>query len=318
MPISKELETRAGKVAKELMKPMPKEPLKVIAGAPDRPLIIGEVEIQCYVLEDETRVLSQRGMFQGFGATRGGGGGAKMPRFLSRKSVSPFISDELAAALEFPIEFQLSTGGGLAHGYPAVLLPKICEVFLKARDAGALRAEQMNVAERADVLVRALATVGVIALVDEATGYQEIREKNALATILEKYIADEWQPWTKTFPYEFYEQIFRLRGWPGPDGAKRPSVIGHYTNDFVYKRLYPGLLERLRQQNPKLPSGNRSHKHTQWFTPEFGHPELLRHIGGVIALMKISGSWDSFKRKLDQAFTKPGKTSQLLLEGEPE
>ncbi|MCY4454038.1 MAG: hypothetical protein OXC01_19030 [Immundisolibacterales bacterium] len=41
----------------------PKGPLKVIAGAPDSPLVIGNINIDCNVLEDETRVLS-RGGFQ--------------------------------------------------------------------------------------------------------------------------------------------------------------------------------------------------------------------------------------------------------------
>ena len=36
------------------------KPLKVIAGAPDKPLKIGDIEIDCYVLEGEKRVLSQR------------------------------------------------------------------------------------------------------------------------------------------------------------------------------------------------------------------------------------------------------------------
>ena len=35
---------------------MSTEPLEVIAGAPDRPLVIGDIEIPCYVVEDETRV----------------------------------------------------------------------------------------------------------------------------------------------------------------------------------------------------------------------------------------------------------------------
>ena len=48
--------------------------------------------------------------------------------------------------------------------------------------------------------MRGLARVGIIALVDEATGFQRIREERALATILEKFIAKEIQPWAMTFP----------------------------------------------------------------------------------------------------------------------
>ncbi len=61
----------------------------------------------------------------------------------------------------------------------------MCEVYLKAREAGALVPSQEHIAVQAGILIRGLATVGVIALVDEATGYQRVREERALATILE-------------------------------------------------------------------------------------------------------------------------------------
>ena len=320
MPIPKELEQEASKVAKALLQTtgeaMSKEPLKVIAGAPDRPLIIGEVEIQCYVLEDETRVLSQGSFLQAIGRSRTPKVDVdELPPFLSPRNLKPFISNDLLTATKRVI-FQAPSRGPLGHGYRAELLPQVCEVYLKARDAGVLLASQVHIAERAEILVRALATVGVIALVDEATGYQQIRAERALATILEKYIAQELQPWTKTFPYDFYRQIFRLKGWIGPEGAKRPSVIGHYTNDLVYKRLPLGVFEELKRKNPVLSSGNRRHKHHQWFTPDPGHSKLKEHIAGVLALMKSSGSWDSFKRKMNQVF--PEKNMEMVFDGEPE
>ncbi len=108
---------------------------------------------------------------------------------------------------------------------------------------GALAGKQLKVAQRCDILIRSLATVGVIALVDEATGYQEVRTQNALATILEKFIDKELQPWTRTFLYEFYKQIYKLKNWQGVESPRRPSVIGHYTNDIVYSRPFaPGGL----------------------------------------------------------------------------
>ena len=161
--------------------------------------------------------------------------------------------------------------------------------------------------------MRGFSHIGIIALVDEATGYQQIREQRALATILEKFIADELQPWTKTFPYEFYEQIFRLKGWPGPHGVKKPSVIGHYTNDFVYDRLAPGVLQELGRLNPKTPTGYRRHKLFQWFTPDLGHPKLKEHLAAVIALMRAAPNWNSFKRSLIRAF--PKKDEQIPFAG---
>jgi len=294
-----------------------KKPLIVIAGAPDKPLMIGDIEIPCYVLSDETRVLSQRGFLAAIGRSSStspqGNGDDKLPGFLASDRLKPFISNELAAATT-PIEFQPSGGGRSAYGYKATLLPQVCDVYLEARDAGVLLPSQLHIAKRAEIIIRGLATVGIIALVDEATGYQNIRTERALATILEKFIAKELQPWTKTFPYEFYEQIFRLKDWSGPDGVKRPSVIGHYTNDFVYSRLAPNVLDELRSLNPRLPSGHRSNRHHQWFTPEFGHPKLKEHLVAVIALMRAAPNWDSFLRSLQRAFPRYGETMSLSLD----
>ncbi len=290
--------------------------LKVIAGAPDKPLIISEVEIACYVLEDETRVITQTGLYFGLGLSRGASakveGGAQIPRFAGSKSINPLIGNDLMDALSKPVEF---TGkGGKTYGYPAAILPEICEVVLAARRAGTLSRQQEALAERCEILLGGFARLGIIALVDEATGYQDIRTKSALADILEKYIAKEFQSWTKTFPLEFYEQICRLRGWPNIyASSRRPSVIGKYTNDIVYERLAPGVLEELRNKNPALPAGGRAKKHHQWLTPDMGHPKLREHLSAVIALMKASSGWKSFQRNLTKALPKQGEQTLLNL-----
>ena len=299
-------------------RPSATPPLKVIAGEPGRPLVIGDIEIPCYVLEDETRVLSQRGFLSGIGRSesrpaRPANGGEHLPDFLAAKNLNPFINAHLAAA-STPIRFQQPGGGPPVFGYQATLLPQVCDVYLEARSAGALYPNQRHVAERAEVLIRGLATVGVIALVDEATGYQRIREERALATILEKFLDQELQPWTRTFPFAFYEQIFRLKSWGSAAGVKRPSVIGHYTNDIVYERVAPGVLEELRERNPVLPQGWRKDRHHQWFTPEYGHPRLKMHLEGVTALMRAAQSWESFKRHLDRASPKTGTQFPLAID----
>ena len=287
--------------------PVPDAPLKVIAGASDRPLVIGDIEIPCYVLEDETRVLVQRGLATGIGMSNPSG--AQIGRFALSKSIKPFISNDLKVVLGNPIKFVIS--GGVAHGYPATLLVDLSNAVLAAREAGALQRHQAHIAQRCEALIRGLATVGVIALVDEATGYQRIREERALATILEKFVAKELQPWTRTFPIEFYTGICRLKGWPGAHAIRRPSVIGRYTNDFVYERLAPGVLEELRRLNPTLAAGGRRHKHHQWFTPELGHPKLKEHLEGVMVLIRISSSWSAFRKNLDIAYPKQNLNREL-------
>ena len=295
-------------------------PLKVIAGATDRPLVIGEVEIPCYVLEDETRVLSQRGLFNSINATRGSlrtvsERGAEMPRFAAQKWLKPFISNDLAMVLKKPILFRFE--GIRVYGYPAISLVDICNAILDAESAGATTDRQRGMVDRANILIRSFAKVGIIALVDEATGYQRIREERALATILNKIIAKELQPWTKTFPFDFYKEICRLKKWPDINAIKRPSVIGRYTNDIVYDRLAPGVLNELRKANPVDPSTKRrKSRHHQWFTTDLGHPKLKQHLEAVMALMRISNSWDSFLNKLNVAYPKPGDNYSINFDNE--
>ena len=292
------------------------KPLNSIAGAPNKPLTIGNVEIPCYVLEDETRVVTQSGMFRSLGLARRGTvraeNGVQMPRFAASRAIFPFMTDELKESISSPIRFKASNG--IAYGYPATILADICDAVLEAREARKLDLQQTRLAQSCEMLVRGFARIGIIALVDEATGYQRIREERALATILEKFIAKELQAWTKTFQYEFYVQIFRLKEWSSPEGVKRPAVIGKYTNDIVYDRLGPGLLDELKKKNPALPSGHRRNRHHQWFTPDYGHPKLREHLAAVTALMKAAPNWSAFRRSLQRAFPKPGETTPMSME----
>lgn len=297
---------------------MAKKPLKTIAGATDRPLKIGDIEIPCYVLEDETRVLSQRGLQIGVGLSSGGSkqiGAPRMAEFVGLLEKKGIETNNLAARLTSAIEFQPPGGGRTAFGYEATLLADVCDAVSNARIAGVLQKQQRHIAERCEILMRGFARIGIIGLVDEATGYQDIRARNALAKILEKFIVEELQPWTKTFPDEFYKEMFRLRGWPwAPWDVKRPSVVGKYTNDLVYERLAPGVLDELRRKNPVLPQGHRKHRHFQWFTPDFGHPKLKEHLTAVIALMRASSGWPQFMRNMNRALAKKNETIEMPLD----
>lgn len=303
------------------VKPPKPDVAKTLAGSADKPLEIGGIQIDCYVLDDETRVLSQRGMFKGLGIKRGGprsssepsNTGAQIPRFASQKWLKPFISSDLAMALKTPVFFQ-PPSGHMGYGYPAEILVDVCDAILEAEKQGATGAQQESMVEHAWSLIRGFAKVGIIALVDEATGYQEMRAKSALADILEGFLSDYRQKWTKTFPDEFYKQIYRLRGWEWNGSAQRPSAIGGWTNNFVYDRLAPSLTDELRELNPTNQSGERLSKHHQWFNPEYGHPLLKEHISGVIALMRASSTWDGFKRSIDRAYPRYGDTIEMPLD----
>jgi hypothetical protein len=284
----------------------------------DGTLTIGDLKIPCYVLDDGTRILSQRGINEALGITHGGGvpdGGLRTPRFIRLDALKPFISNDLTAGLLEPIEFSPPHGGRSVIGIPATILPDICTAWLKAREAKALKTDrQLDTAQRAEMLTRGLAHVGIIALVDEATGYQDVRDRLALQAILDAYLRKELAAWAKRFPEEFYRQIFRLRDWQWK-GMKvnRPQIVAKYTNDLVYERLAPGILEELQRRNPKDEKGQRQAKHHQWLTEDVGHPALAQHLHAVIGFMRASARWDQFYRLLQRAFPKKGQNLELPL-----
>lgn len=224
-------------------------------------LKIGDVKIACAVTEDGVRLLSERAVTKAFGGKRGGShwlrkrampDGAKLPVFLSARNLSTYMDNDLRMALSKPVLYRTKEGNSpVAFGIRATALPEICEVLLKAGDAKKLHPKQTNIAMQANILMRGLAHVGIIALVDEATGYQYVRDRVALAAILDKYIGKELAIWEKTFKDEFYEQLFKLRGWKyDPKSSRRPILVGKLTIDMVYKRLAPGVLRELKKRRP--------------------------------------------------------------------
>jgi hypothetical protein len=286
-------------------------------GSSNHPLKIGQIEIPCYVLEDETRVLSQRGVIGSLGMKQGSRGGAdRLSGFLAGKTLSPFVSKDLLLLIERPIKFRHPGGGGFAFGYPATILADICDAVLTARKAGALQKQQEHIAEQCEILVRGFARVGIIALVDEATGYQTDRAKDALARILEAFIAKELQPWVQTFPSDFYQEMFRLRGLDYPtDTVKRPQYFGCLTNNIVYKRLAPGVLAELKQVTPRsTETGRHKHRFFQMLTHNIGYPKLREHLGSVVTMMKLSDDWHDFMRKLNRLHPQYGETFPLALD----
>src|SRR5262245_20120252 len=97
---------------------------KATHGSPDNPLRIGDIEIPAYVLEDGTRVLSQRGLLSGIGMPIGGGKTVGEPRMvefvegLAKKGVDTL---DLTERLRNPIQFVPTGGGRSAYGFEATV-----------------------------------------------------------------------------------------------------------------------------------------------------------------------------------------------------
>lgn len=271
-------------------------------GSANRPLKIGDVSLQCYVLEDGRRVLTQGTLQQGIGMSRGGGsmGAQRISHFIERIESKSVDTNGLSVRSKSRIEFKIP-GGGIAYGYEATLLPEICDAVLEARRVGVLNNQQAHIADRCELLMRGLARVGIIALVDEATGYQEARTHDALATILEAFIDNELSKWVRTFDPEFYKEMYRLWGWEyNAKSTKRTPHVGKLTNDLVYERLAPGVLEELRKMTPRNDKGKlKTHLH-RLLTRKVGHPALREHLASIITMMQMSKTKEEFLESIDR------------------
>jgi hypothetical protein len=275
--------------------------------------------LPCAVLEDGTRIISSSAIYLAFDRTpRGSARGGvkthlrKLPSFMDANNLKPYIEQGMQDLAHHIIYIDKNKTN--KKGYKAEILTALCDVYLQARKDNKLTYQQKKLAEISEIMLRSLAKVGITALVDEATGYQNVRAKDALQIILDKYLLKEFATWSKKFPDEFYIQMFRLKKWDinNVSFSKRPGVVGKYTNDIVYERLAPEILKELRKRNPKNSSGNRKSKHHQFLTEDIGHPALSQHLHTVIHFMKAAANWEDFRRMIQRALPKKGE--QMLLD----
>ena len=304
-------------------KPIPKKPLKATHQGEVR---IGNISIPCAVLGNRERVISVRGFSLALGV-KGGGAYWKLkresdnpellPEFVSAKYLEPYITDELRETIKNTITYT-SLKGQEAAGIKATVIPRICDVWLRALSGGGLDTKQQKVAKTAHVLLSAFADVGITALVDEATGFQ--KEKDEYSRILEKYIAKELQQWIKTFGEDYYFQIYRLKGldWDrfATDKKNHPWMVANITNRIVYEKLPVGVLEELKSLNPADKKGVRKHRHFQHLTPNAGYVHLLKHLGAIVNIMERykNGEWEKALQEIDVRFRSHQDPYQLTLD----
>ena len=276
-------------------------------------LNLGENKLPCYVLEDGTRVLSGRKMQEILKVVDGNISGTKLPQFLSNSILKPFIfSNKDAAHFDPIICFK---GKQRINGYEATVLTDICEAILRARRSGVKMTErQQIVANQCEILLSSFAKIGIIALIDEATGYQNEREHFELQKILSAYISEEILKWQLTFTDDFYREVYRLWGLPFiPKYIKnKPSFIGKLTTKYIYDLLPDGVVDKIKEKTGKTDKGNWKYKWHQSLTPEIGREHLKKQIIEVTTLMSISKSKSEFNELFERKYN--AKPIQLELE----
>ncbi|TWP28053.1 hypothetical protein ETU08_10085 [Apibacter muscae] len=275
-------------------------------------IVLGSFAIPCYVLEDGTRVLSSNAMQNALKLQdeSENSSGTRLARYMNQTSLKPFIyKNKLPGHYNPIICYQ---GNKKINGYEATVLADICDAFLEARKTINLSSRQRIIADQCEILIRGFARVGIIALIDEATGYQYDRERLELQKILNAYISDEILKWQLTFTDEFYKEIYRLWGLPFiPKYIKnKPSFIGKLTTKYIYDQLPRGVVDKIKEKSEKTEKGNWKYKWHQSLTPDIGREHLKKQIIEVSTLMSISQT----KEQFDALFQQKYNTSPVQLQ----
>lgn len=260
-------------------------------------------ELPCVVLEDGRRIITQSSVFKAFERPQRGKKGsdsdlAYLPSFLQAKNLQAYVTDDIHDVIR-PVQY-FGINGVEATGFSAETIPTVCDIYLSALKEGNLASGQRQIAEISGLLVRSLSKVGIIGLVDEATGYQQVRPRDALEVYLNKVLTKELAAWCKKFPDEYYSNIYKIKNWPEFSSSKNKySCVGHYTNDIIYSRLGKDVLDELKDRTPDT---SKSKMH-QWLSVDVGHPLLSKHMESILTLQKLAIAqgfgWKRFLEMVD-------------------
>lgn len=271
-------------------------------------LPLSGLQLECYVLDDGRRVFAKRGMAKAIGLKSEGGNA--FLKTLSGKKLGSEIDESLQKKLEKPIVFTIS-GADPGHGYEAEVLVEVCKAIIRADDAGKLLDAQKSMANQARAIVNALAKVGIVALVDEATGYQTERSPEALRLLVQAYIEQEQREWEKEFPDDFYLTLNKVYGHDqyiakasGALVINKPQHFGNFTNKYVYGPLENGeVLKELQRLNPKMEmTGTRRDKLHQFLNKGYGLEKLREQRQEVLTMLKLADDIEDFKRLYEKRF----------------
>ncbi|RIA93311.1 P63C domain-containing protein [Glomus cerebriforme] len=262
---------------------------KVIRGGE---LDLAGYKIPCFVLEDGTRVLSSRGMQDALKIVDESDKQKRGPRlkyFLAQKSLQPFIDKEKKRGFFEPIICY--KGKTEIRAYEATLLPDICIILSDLEKESMKRrrilpTRQAIVAKQCELLLKSFAKVGIIGLVDEATGYQYERERFELNKIFKLLILEDgiFSEAKKMFPLDYYKELFEVYNvdFTAENIRRKPRFIGWLTSELVYKNLPKGsfVLEKIKERTPKTKGGYYGKRFYRSLTPE-GRKALEERINTV-------------------------------------
>lgn len=265
-------------------------------------LVLGNSLIDCYVLDSGERVISMRATVKAIADVESG----NLGEYIGVASLKSFIDKDkiLGEVINFNIPGTQKQGNGIS----AEVFLDVCRAYVEALQEGKLQTDrQKEIAIKCSILLASCAKVGLIALIDEATGYQFEREEQALQIKLKAFIADELRAWEKTFPDELWEEFGRLTNWHG-SLHNRPKWWGKLVIELIYDTLDPDVAKYLKENKP--PVGVR------WFqqlTENYGARHLVSRCFEIIGMAKTCETMNELRAKVAHHYGKESIQMTLYL-----
>jgi hypothetical protein len=254
---------------------------------------IGGSELPCYVLNDGRRVISRTGATSILAGKKGGG---QLEKYVATGALPQYMPTDLKEKM---IDFSIpEVVNKTVRGIDAEMFLEICRGYVRAFEANALETRsQKEMAHKAIAFLAACANVGLVALIDEATGYQYDRAEDALRVKLKAYFNEKIRQWEKTFPDELWQEFGRLTNWKG-SVTQRPKYWGKLVMELVYSYLDPDVAKWLRENAPRPRKGQNYH---QWLTSQYGLKKLVEHIWMLIGMARACKTMEELREKKAEA-----------------
>jgi hypothetical protein len=249
--------------------------------------------VSCYVLDNGKRVITKRSMVSALSGTVKGED-ANIARYIEH-----LPNGSVLLSSTENVEFQLPTNA-TAHGIEAETVAKMLKLYAVAWGAGALRANQIQVAQRAVTMLAQFAEIGIVALVDEATGYQKKRGNTDLQDRLMAMIKSELDDIDPVYK-PLLVALARLPGTTHCDyyGEGIPPAWGPLVaNICVTCRWGERGRLKLRDVNPKP---TWTHRDTQHLDAE-GKKVLNRVIGIGMAFAHTAKDFTHWRNQMESYF----------------
>lgn len=252
--------------------------------------------VSCYVLDDGRRIISRTAATH---VLTDGKGGGNLESYLSVEGVKEHIPADLPGKL---VEFAIpEVTNKKVQGMSAETFIEICKAYVSGMSAGTLKTErQQQIAIKSAMFLSACAGVGLIALIDEATGYQYERAQDALQVKMKLFLEDEMRKWEKTFPDKLWEEFGRLTNWKGPLRS-RPKYWGKLVMELVYGYLDPDVSAWLKKNAPKPTGGQNYH---QWLSSQYGLKKLVEHLWMLIGVASTCTAMSELRQRMAEKYGK--------------